>query len=105
MTHGEFRMELEDLEEQYKIEKARILREYVMSWCPYKVGDIVRDHIGYVKIASIHPIVGVCNKIDIMMKGMEYTLKGEPKKAGTVRQIYHSNIEQYNNESLTKKKK
>lgn len=103
MTYQEFRAEMEDLEEQYKLEKHRILCEYVMSWCPYKVGDIVRDHIGYVKILRIHPIIGICNKVDIMMKGMEYTAKGEPKKYGTVRQIYHSNIEQY--ENSTKKEK
>lgn len=105
MTHVEFRMELEDLEAQYKIEKQRILTEYVMSWCPYKVGDLVRDHIGYVKVMSIHPMVGICNKVDIMMKGEEYTIKKEPKKDKRVRQIYHSNIEQYHNESNSKKKK
>lgn len=83
--------------EQYKLEKKRILTEYVMSWCPYKVGDLVRDHIGYVKILSIHPIIGICNKVDIMMKGVEYTVNKEPKKNGATRQIYHSNIEQYEN--------
>ena len=89
MDYKEFRAEMEDLEEQYKLEKKRILTEYVMSWCPYKVGDLVRDHIGYVKILS--------NKVDIMMKGVEYTVNKEPKKNGATRQIYHSNIEQYEN--------
>ena len=97
MDYKEFRAEMEDLEEQYKLEKQRILKEYVMSWCPYKVGDLVRDHIGYVKILSIHPIIGICNKVDIMMKGEEYTVKKEPKKIRQIRQIYHSNIEQYEN--------
>lgn len=94
---------MEDLEEQYKLEKQRILCEYVMSWCPYKIGDLVRDHIGYVKINKIVPIIGIGNKVDIMMQGLEYTLKGEPKKYGEVRRIYHSNIEQY--ENSTKKEK
>lgn len=97
MDYKEFRAEMEDLEEQYKLEKKRILTEYVMSWCPYKVGGLVRDHIGYVKILSIHPIIGICNKVDIMMKGVEYTVNKEPKKNGATRQIYHSNIEQYEN--------
>lgn len=103
MTHQEFRAEMEDLEEQYKLEKKRILCEYVMSWCPYKIGDIVRDHIGFVKIEKIVPIIGICNKVDIMMLGTEYTLKLEPKKTGARRNIYHSNIEQY--EDSTKDKK
>lgn len=101
MDYKEFRAEMEDLEEQYKLEKKRILTEYVMSWCPYKVGDLVRDRIGYVKILSIHPIIGIYNKVDIMMKGVEYTVKKEPKKNRVTRQIYHSNIESY--EESTKK--
>lgn len=103
MTHQEFRAEMEDLEEQYKLEKKRILCEYVMSWCPYKLGDIVRDHIGFVRIEKIVPIIGICNKVDIMMFGTEYTLKLEPKKTGTRRNIYHSNIEQYENSTKSKK--
>ena len=103
MTHQEFRAEMEDLEEQYKLEKKRILNEYVMSWCPYKIGDIVRDHIGFVKIEKIVPIIGICNKVDIMMLGTECTLKLEPKKTGTRRNIYHSNIEQYENSTKDKK--
>lgn len=103
MTYQEFRAEMEDLEEQYKLEKHRILCEYVMSWCPYKIGDIVRDHIGFVKIEKISPIIGICNKADICMFGTEYTAKMEPKKTGTKRNIYHSNIEQY--ENSTKKEK
>lgn len=35
------------------------------------------------------------------MKGVEYTVKKEPKKNGVTRQIYHSNIESY--EENTKK--
>lgn len=103
MTHQEFRAEMEDLEKQYKLEKKRIINEYVMSWCPYKIGDIVRDHIGFVKIEKIVPIIGICNKVDIMMLGTEYTLKLEPKKTGTRRNIYHSNIEQYENSTKDKK--
>ena len=103
MDYKEFRAEMEDLEEQYKLEKKRIINEYVMSWCPYKIGDIVRDHIGFVKIEKIVPIIGICNKVDIMMLGTEYTLKLEPKKTGTRRNIYHSNIEQYENSTKDKK--
>lgn len=103
MTHQEFRAEMEDLEEQYKLERKRILNEYVMSWCPYKIGDIVRDHIGFVRIEKIVPIIGICSKVDIMMFGTEYTLKLEPKKTGTRRNIYHSNIEQYENSTKDKK--
>lgn len=103
MDYKEFRAEMEDLEKQYKLEKKRILNEYVMSWCPYKIGDIVRDHIGFVKIEKIVPIIGICNKVDIMMFGTEYTLKLEPKKTGTRRNIYHSNIEQYEDSTKSKK--
>ena len=97
MDYKEFRAEMEDLEEQYKLEKKRILTEYVTTGGPYNAGDLVRDHMGYVKILSIHPIIGICNKVDIMMKGVEYTVNKEPKKNGATRQIYHSNIEQYEN--------
>lgn len=59
MDYKEFRAEMEDLEEQYKLEKKRILTEYVMSWCPYNEStgksDICRrsaDSIGRCKFQT-----------------------------------------------------
>lgn len=97
MTEREYKQQLEALEEEYKAEQMRILTEYVLSWCPYKIGDIVTDHIGSVRITKIVPVKGIiAGKVDILMFGDNLTKKGTINKTEPKRRIYHSNIVMFN---------
>lgn len=82
---------LKKLEETYENDRKKILKEYALSKNPFKQGDIITDHIGSVKFERI----GFYMRKDIAectYTGAELKKDGTPKKNGSVRTVYQSNI-------------
>jgi hypothetical protein len=84
--------------DEHHLKIKSLAKEYALSNNPYKIGDIVNDHTGSIKIEKIL----LRRKWFIAKRefeypqciyiGVELTKKGEPNKRGYKRSIYQSNI-------------
>jgi hypothetical protein len=72
--------------------KKELHREFAYANNPYKIGDIVADRIGTVKIEKIQIYLGLNPYPQCVYTGVELTKKGEPKKGGKKRSVYQSGI-------------
>ena len=84
MTKEEYYQVLKDLEEFY--DQKRTAR----SNCPYSVGDILKDHMGIIRVERIE-----CYLTDppqCMFYGTELTIKLVPNKKNTKREMYQTNV-------------
>lgn len=92
MTAQEYKQKLEDLNDQYKKDKEKIMKEYALSNNPYKVGDIIRDHMITGRILKISCYVGwheypSCRYLCELLKK-----DGTPRKKYEEVEIYQNNI-------------
>lgn len=89
----EFYQRLEILKNEYdsKVDEAKI--EYALSNNTIKIGDIITDHIGSIKVIEINVATPFGSKLPCCLyNGREYTKKGEPKKNGGVRDVWQCNL-------------
>ena len=64
--------------------------EYAFANNTVKVGDIVTDHIGAVKVEKI--LVWGIDEPCCIYRGIEYTKAGKPTKRGCKRDVYQTNL-------------
>jgi hypothetical protein len=89
----EFFQQLQDLKIEYDSKVDDLKIKYALSHNTVKVGDIVTDHIGCVKVEEINVATPFGSKLPCCLyKGMEYTKKGEPKKNGGIREVWQDNL-------------
>ena len=86
-----------EIKRSFEAAKDELYKEFAYANNPYKIGDIVTDHIGTtVKIEKIQIYLGLgiypqCVP-QCVYTGVELTKKGEPNKKGNKRSVYQSNI-------------
>jgi hypothetical protein len=92
MTQEEYKSKLNDINKDYELKLKSLDKDYAFSNNPFKIGDIVTDHIGSIKIEEIKAYLSRFPYPCCVYFGIEYTKKGKPNKRGNRRSIYQSNI-------------
>ena len=92
MTQEEYKSKLNEINKDYELKLKSLDKDYAFSNNPFKIGDIVTDHIGSIKIEEIKAYLSRFPYPCCVYYGIELTKKGEPYKKGTKRKIYQSNI-------------
>lgn len=93
MTREEYERRLEELTSVHKKKVYNLRVEYSSSINPYKVGDVIEDHIGKGRILSIYPgWDGYGDKPQIRFYCENLTKKGEINKREPERNIYFTNL-------------
>jgi hypothetical protein len=91
MTHGEMRLQIKHLTIKFESDKKDIIRTYLNSINPYKVGDIISDHIGKLQIEE-WKYRTLESEPDLVYYGTELKKDGSPMKKQTQRAVYLSNV-------------
>jgi hypothetical protein len=92
MTPEEFKQKLQELDSEFEKRKRDLNKEYAFSNNPYKVGDIVTDHIGFLKIQTMKHTVSQYNLPQCVYFGIELKKDGTPMKKQTGRGVWQENI-------------
>jgi hypothetical protein len=93
MTKEEYKSKLIEINNDSELKLKSLAKEYALSNNPYKIGDIVTDHIKTVKIEKIQFTLGQFQSPpECVYTGIELTKKGEPNKNGNKNSVYQSNI-------------
>lgn len=93
-TQEDFVNSLKELEQKYRKDKEDINRIFATKNNPYKIGDIVTDHIGTLLIEKIQfkPSYNA-NLPQCVFKGLELKKDGTPKiRQDKNRRIYQDDI-------------
>jgi hypothetical protein len=95
MTAEEYHLKHKELILAFESHKSNLARDYAYSTNPYKIGDIVTDHIGAIKIERIKFTMG-WNSIgelpSCVYVGIELKKDGTPTKKQNKRVVYQKNI-------------
>jgi hypothetical protein len=90
MTIQDYNKRKQELDFDFRKKVNELMKEYIDSNNPYKIGDIITDHIGSIKIESIN------YTMTFGLSGMEAIYIGlEFKKDGTLgkeRFVYQTDI-------------
>lgn len=90
-----YRNELTKLKRDYDNKVGNLQRDYAFSNSSVKVGDIVTDHIGSVKVDIIlYTIVHNGDHPTCVYRGEEFTKAGKPRKKQSMRDVYQINLKE-----------
>lgn len=100
MTENEYLEKRREINERHKNDIDMLELFYCLSKTPYKVGDIVQDHIGAVRITGVNDGVWHAlydrdfTRISLVFKGIDVKKSDfTPKKKSEERDVYETNIE------------
>ena len=84
----------QELYDQYEKDKRRLAQEFALSHNSVNKGDFVTDNIGTIKVESFGLNMGYSNSHipSMIYKGTEYTKAGKPRKDGSKRSVYQTNL-------------
>jgi hypothetical protein len=102
MSLDDYKKEVEILEEQFRLQKQKIAREYALGTAKFIPGDIIKDSVSIIEIKKIKWQYSLYAPI-VVYEGVELKKDLTPKKDGSIRCIFgngHSN----NPVELVKKK-
>lgn len=88
MTKEEYKERIISIERECTIKKNKLKRECALSNNPYKVGDVVEDHIGKLRIERIGVYTNPWNLPSCVYYGIELKKDGTPCKRQTNRPVY-----------------
>lgn len=90
MTKEEYDKQLVLIFEQ----KKALAKKFAFANNPYKIGDIVTDRIGSIKIDKILYSIKTSSSDypSCIYEGIELTKKGLPNKKGNRRNVYQTNL-------------
>jgi hypothetical protein len=93
MTQEEYNSKLNELEVEFRNKKRLLIKECALSNNPYKVGDIVKDSIGSLKIEKITVELSYLSSLpECVYWGVELKVDLNPMKRQTGRCVYQNNI-------------
>lgn len=93
MTKEEFKNKYAALIKGFEKQVYDLRREYSLSLNPYKIGDVIEDHIGKGRIIDIYPgWDSFHDEPQIRYYCVNLTKKGEVNKREPERNIYYSNL-------------
>lgn len=93
MTEVEYKAKQQARIEQDYLNNKLIQREYADAHNPYKVGDIIKDHMSIIKIEKIGYQYESHRLPTCIYHGIGLKKDKTPKKNGLMTAIYQSNIE------------
>ena len=93
MTQQEYKLELDRIDREYNSRKNNLYTEYALSNNPYKVGDIISDHIGSVKVESVSVYLDIDRLPMCVYTGTTLRKDLTPSKKNEKRKVYQGNIE------------
>jgi len=89
----EFYRRLDLLKDEFEDKVGKVEEEYALSHNKVKIGDIITDHIGCIKVDSISVTKIYGSTLPLCAyHGEEYTKKGVAKKNGNNRVVWQSNL-------------
>ncbi len=91
MTQAELERKIAAIEHDARLLKARVYKEYAISNAKYKIGDILGDYSGFIRVERIGYSMFREN-VSIYYSGTVLTKKLEPRKDGTKRKIFQSMV-------------
>jgi hypothetical protein len=93
MDFTEYKDSVKSLEEKLEWDKTELMKQFVRENNPYKVGDIITDHIGSLKIEKMGYAWGFSGSMPCATYfGLEINKDGTPNKKGKQRTAHQSNI-------------
>jgi hypothetical protein len=99
MTEEQFVEKMLEIDKKAKDAKNKLHEEYAMANSPYKIGDIIFDHMWCIKIETIN---FACQYMEIypecVYNGWRYTKKGIPAKVKARCSVWQSNVKGVINE-------
>lgn len=90
MTKEEYNQTLMDLKESYDQKRAELMINYARSNCSYSVGDILKDHMGIIRVENIKYYLA--DPPQCVFYGTELTVKLVPNKKNERREMYQTNV-------------
>lgn len=98
MEQQEYKERLVKIQQEAERQKRNLAVEYALSNSPYDIGDVVKDHLGYLKIEKVDVTVTFGSQIpECVYYGVELKKDLTPMKSQTGRGVYQSNL--LNNQS------
>ena len=94
MKYQEYEDRLRELKVEFEQKKSKLIKEYVDSNNPYKIGDKVTDHACSIIIEKIKYHISLCGTPCAVYYGPELKKDGTPKKNGNKTYVYQSNLKQ-----------
>jgi hypothetical protein len=88
MTEEELKTEIMAARERYNLEMNKIYKDYAFNNNPYKIGDIITDHIGSI-IIEVIKWSKIFNRFssECVYTGTQLKKNGEPFKSGEKRVV------------------
>ena len=100
MTKEEYKSKMKELENEFRKKKSILYREYAESNNPYKVGDIIEDHLGKGQIISWETCMLFAQDFPCLSYKCHNLLKnGNISKKEPMRYIYQNNIKRNEKEN------
>ena len=94
MNLEEYNALIKQAEEDFLLKKKQITRDCALSNNPYKVGDVITDHVGSIKIEKIKYAFGRFGELPCCTyEGVILNKNGEPStKKDNKRGVWQNNI-------------
>lgn len=94
MTPEYYKETLAIHEERFEAKKKLLAKEFAFSNSPYKIGDIVEDHLGKIKIEDTKWAWGSFDALPYCVYiGVIINKDGKPSKKNEKRKVHQTNIE------------
>ena len=94
MEYQEYEDRLRELKVEFEQKKTKLIKEYVDSNNPYKIGDKVTDHACSIIIEKIKYHISLSGFPCAVYYGPELKKDGTPKKNGNKTYVYQTNLKQ-----------
>ena len=88
----EYDNEMQSLESEFEVKKKELMKEFAFSNNPHKIGDVVADHSGSIKIEKIKYGKSISNYPCCVYIGIELKKDLTPAKKQNHTQIWQSNL-------------
>lgn len=94
MTYNEYKLKLSELQTEFENKKKELAKEYAFANNSIKVGDIIKDSVGSIKVEKIRYTTGLIssNTPECVYDGIELTKQGTPSKRQQHTRIFQSNM-------------
>jgi len=93
MTKEELKEELKQIETEKKLKETLVFEKYALSNAIYKIGDIIEDHIGRIKIEKILWGRSFFDNTSIAIyEGTQLKKDLTPFKSGEKIRVYQNNV-------------
>lgn len=93
MTKEQYEQAIKELKDVFESDKKDIDRKYALAKCPYKIGDIVKDHFHILKIEKLNLCYNYGGP-SIVFTGIELDKKLTPTKRQSDNKAYQDNIKE-----------